>query len=164
MQLYFPQASSDLEGISHRSDKRLSEMGMSPARPLDLQSACYRSLSSKIRALLEGPNAGNSNNHPLTRNLAMTTYIPSLTLPAGVFAQPASSILVPVAAGMATGFLSQRKPVDQLEAVLIVLMSLQSKGDAGHIPQLEAASLQASTTSLWACLDWTLCPDGVRCI
>lgn len=50
----------------------------------------------------------------LTRDLAMTTYIPSLTLPAGVFAQPASSILLPVAAGMATGFLSQRKLIDKL--------------------------------------------------
>lgn len=100
----------------------------------------------------------------LTRNLAMTTYIPSLTLPAAVFAQPASSILLPVAAGMATGLISQRKLVNTHGQMLVVLTPVQSKGDAGQIPQLETASLQASTTSLWACLDWTLCFDGVRCI
>ena len=34
----------------------------------------------------------------------MTTYIPSLTLPAQIFAQPAASILLPVALGTGIGF------------------------------------------------------------
>ncbi|KAK4507860.1 hypothetical protein PRZ48_001595 [Zasmidium cellare] len=34
----------------------------------------------------------------------MTTYIPSLTLPAFVFEQPAAAILLPIAAGTAVGF------------------------------------------------------------
>ena len=38
----------------------------------------------------------------------MSTFIPSLTLPASVFAQPAASILLPVGAGLAVGFLTSR--------------------------------------------------------
>lgn len=38
----------------------------------------------------------------------MTTYIPALTLPAAVFASPASSILLPIALGTAVGFSCQR--------------------------------------------------------
>ncbi len=34
----------------------------------------------------------------------MTTFIPSLTLPAAVFANPAASILLPIALGTAVGF------------------------------------------------------------
>jgi len=34
----------------------------------------------------------------------MTSFIPSLTLPAGVFASPAASILLPIALGTAVGF------------------------------------------------------------
>ena len=40
--------------------------------------------------------------------LIMTSYIPSLTLPSQVFAQPAASILLPVALGTAVGFSMQR--------------------------------------------------------
>ncbi|MCJ1458690.1 hypothetical protein MMC28_009064 [Mycoblastus sanguinarius] len=39
----------------------------------------------------------------------MTTYIPSLTLPAQVFAQPAASILLPVALGTSIGFVIRPK-------------------------------------------------------
>ena len=39
----------------------------------------------------------------------MTTYIPSLTLPAFAFEQPLVSVLLPVAAGTAIGFSTQRK-------------------------------------------------------
>lgn len=38
----------------------------------------------------------------------MTTYIPSLTLPAAVFAHPAASILLPIGLGTAVGFGVQR--------------------------------------------------------
>lgn len=38
----------------------------------------------------------------------MTTYIPSLTLPGQVFANPASSILLPVALGAGIGFVVRR--------------------------------------------------------
>jgi len=41
----------------------------------------------------------------------MTTYIPSFTLPAVVFEQPAASILLPIAAGTAVGFSSRPKQV-----------------------------------------------------
>ena len=34
----------------------------------------------------------------------MTSYIPSLTLPAQLFAQPATSILLPVVLGTGVGF------------------------------------------------------------
>lgn len=39
----------------------------------------------------------------------MTTFIPSLTLPAAIFANPAASILFPVALGTAVGFAVRRK-------------------------------------------------------
>lgn len=39
----------------------------------------------------------------------MTTFIPSLTLPAAVFANPAASILLPVALGTAVGYSVRRK-------------------------------------------------------
>lgn len=39
----------------------------------------------------------------------MTTYIPSITLPALVFQNPAASILLPIALGTAVGFSVQRK-------------------------------------------------------
>ncbi|EMC93674.1 hypothetical protein BAUCODRAFT_150953 [Baudoinia panamericana UAMH 10762] len=39
----------------------------------------------------------------------MTTYIPSMTLPAFIFEQPAASILLPVAAGTLVGFGTQPK-------------------------------------------------------
>jgi translocator protein len=39
----------------------------------------------------------------------MTTYIPSITLPAAIFANPAASILLPIALGTAVGFSVQRK-------------------------------------------------------
>jgi benzodiazapine receptor len=38
----------------------------------------------------------------------MTTYIPSITLPAAVFSNPAASILLPIALGSAVGFSVQR--------------------------------------------------------
>jgi translocator protein len=38
----------------------------------------------------------------------MTTFIPSLTLPAAVFANPAASILLPIGLGTAVGFSVQR--------------------------------------------------------
>jgi benzodiazapine receptor len=38
----------------------------------------------------------------------MTTYIPSLTLPAALFNSPAVAILSPIAAGTAIGFSMQR--------------------------------------------------------
>jgi hypothetical protein len=40
----------------------------------------------------------------------MTTYIPSITLPAMVFQNPAASILLPIALGTAVGFSVQREP------------------------------------------------------
>ena len=39
----------------------------------------------------------------------MTSYIPSLTLPGQIFAQPAASILLPVALGTAVGFSIRRE-------------------------------------------------------
>lgn len=39
----------------------------------------------------------------------MTTYIPSLTLPSAVFDNAAISVLLPIAAGTAVGFSTQRK-------------------------------------------------------
>ena len=38
----------------------------------------------------------------------MTTYIPALTLPAQVFAQPALSILLPVGVGLGLGYFITR--------------------------------------------------------
>ncbi len=39
----------------------------------------------------------------------MTTYIPALTIPYSVFANPAASILLPVALGTAVGYSTRRK-------------------------------------------------------
>jgi len=38
----------------------------------------------------------------------MTSYIPSLTLPSAVFANPAASILLPIALGTTIGFTMSR--------------------------------------------------------
>jgi len=40
---------------------------------------------------------------------SMTTYIPSLTLPSVIFENAALSVLLPIAAGTAVGFSTQRK-------------------------------------------------------
>jgi benzodiazapine receptor len=40
----------------------------------------------------------------------MTTYIPSITIPANVLQHPAASILLPVALGTAVGYGTRRKP------------------------------------------------------
>ena len=42
----------------------------------------------------------------------MTTYIPALTIPYSVFANPAASILLPVALGTAVGYSTRRKLPD----------------------------------------------------
>lgn len=39
----------------------------------------------------------------------MTTYIPALTIPHGVFANPAASILLPIGLGTAVGYSTRRK-------------------------------------------------------
>lgn len=43
----------------------------------------------------------------------MTTYIPSLTLPAFVFEQPAAAVLLPIAAGTAVGYSTRPKDTQQ---------------------------------------------------
>lgn len=45
----------------------------------------------------------NKHNYIVFNNTNMTTYIPSLTLPAFLFEQPAAAVLLPVAAGTAIG-------------------------------------------------------------
>ena len=39
----------------------------------------------------------------------MTTFIPSITIPAAIFANPAASILLPIALGTAVGYSCRRK-------------------------------------------------------
>ena len=39
----------------------------------------------------------------------MTTYIPALTIPHAVFANPATSVLLPIALGTAVGYASRRE-------------------------------------------------------
>ena len=39
----------------------------------------------------------------------MTSYIPSITLPGQIFAQPAASILLPIVLGTSVGFAIRRK-------------------------------------------------------
>ena len=65
----------------------------------------------------------------------MTTYIPALTIPHGVFANPAASILLPIGLGTAVGYSTRRKlhamhnmlifPIDRQPA----LTTEHSKGD-----------------------------------
>ena len=43
----------------------------------------------------------------------MTTYIPSLTLPSVIFENAALSVLLPIAAGTAVGFSTQRMDNDE---------------------------------------------------
>ena len=45
----------------------------------------------------------------------MTTYIPSLTLPGQVFANPAASILLPIALGTGIGFAVRRTLLSAVE-------------------------------------------------
>ncbi len=47
----------------------------------------------------------------------MTTYIPGLTLPEQVFAQPASSILLPIMLGTGVGFTMQRMCTENSQAL-----------------------------------------------
>jgi benzodiazapine receptor len=54
----------------------------------------------------------------------MTTYIPSLTLPSVIFENAALSVLLPIAAGTAVGFSTQRKTSIHLSrAVASILTS-----------------------------------------
>jgi benzodiazapine receptor len=49
----------------------------------------------------------------------MTTYIPSLTLPSVIFENAALSVLLPIAAGTAVGFSTQRKTIIHLSEATI---------------------------------------------
>jgi benzodiazapine receptor len=51
----------------------------------------------------------------------MTTYIPSLTLPSVIFENAALSVLLPIAAGTAVGFSTQRKNDTYPEAIISIL-------------------------------------------
>lgn len=71
---------------------------MSPQRPLTDSSQAVQPSFNLPRALYEeGKKAAK-----------MTTYIPSLTLPSQVFAQPALSILLPVGVGLGLGYFVTR--------------------------------------------------------
>ena len=63
----------------------------------------------------------------------MTTYIPSLTLPEAIFANPAASILLPVGLGLGVGYSVSR-----------MLRSIQSHAAE---PQLNLAS-EADTKNI----------------
>jgi benzodiazapine receptor len=53
----------------------------------------------------------------------MTTYIPSLTLPSVIFENAALSVLLPIAAGTAVGFSTQRKTIIYLSRVTISILT-----------------------------------------
>jgi hypothetical protein len=55
------------------------------------------------------PAKATNTLHPDSRLHEMTTFIPSLTIPAAVFANPAASILLPIALGSAVGWTVSRK-------------------------------------------------------
>ena len=42
----------------------------------------------------------------------MTSYVPSITLPGQIFAQPAASILLPIVLGTSVGFAVRRKSLE----------------------------------------------------
>jgi len=53
----------------------------------------------------------------------MTTYIPSLTLPSVIFGNAALSVLLPIAAGTAVGFSTQRKDIMHSSNTLASLLT-----------------------------------------
>lgn len=92
----------------------------------------------------------------------MTTYIPSLTLPKEVFAQPAVSILLPVALGTSIGFITRRTYILLLDYT--VCSCPCSQGDPEDIHGAEAAPISTSSSSLRSSLDGALRAHGILCV
>ena len=57
------------------------------------------------------------------KNASMTTYIPSLTLPSVIFENAALSVLLPIAAGTAVGFSTQRKTITHFCGITISILT-----------------------------------------
>ncbi len=94
----------------------------------------------------------------------MTTYIPSLTLPAVVFETPALSILLPLAGGMAVGLglVSSRSLLDMQHLYTCGMCNLCFRTDNGRdIPQNQAAAVSSSPMVVRACLDHSVYSHGL---
>lgn len=92
----------------------------------------------------------------------MTTYIPSLTIPSAIFAQPAASILLPVIMSGMVGYACRRKtfpvsPVEEYRAANV----LESVRDTENVHGLEAAPSSSSALGFRAGLDGAVCTDGL---
>lgn len=70
-------------------------------------TAALAAVSHTLPILIDSPHSIHLFH--LTSFRAMTTYIPSLTLPSFVFEQPAIAILLPVVAGAAVGYSTRRE-------------------------------------------------------
>jgi hypothetical protein len=92
----------------------------------------------------------------------MTTYIPSLTLPAMVFQNPAASILLPIALGTAVGFSVQRKVPPPSPVFNHKVNHLPSKGNPKNLHGTQATTLPPTPPSLRPRLDRPLRPHGLR--
>lgn len=93
----------------------------------------------------------------------MTTYIPSLTLPGQVFANPASSILLPMALGTGIGFVVRRTLVFFLDAreLLTLCSGYYSQRNSEDLHGIEAASIPTSPSGLWTRMDHPLWAYGI---
>jgi hypothetical protein len=94
----------------------------------------------------------------------MTTYIPSLTLPAMVFQNPAASILLPIALGTAVGFSVQRKrpPSSNFPTIQLILPLSCSQRNPKNLHGTQATTLPPTPPSLRPRLDRPLRPHGLR--
>lgn len=57
----------------------------------------------------------------VTNTSSMTTYIPSITLPAFAFAQPAVAVLLPIALGTGIGYSISREAVSWTNQKLVLI-------------------------------------------
>ena len=105
----------------------------------------------------------------------MTTFIPSITLPAVVFASPYASILLPIACGTAVGFSVRRThtPIFNFQVYLSCSIStpqspsqliplLHSQRNPKDLHGTKATSLPPTAICLRPRLDCPLRPDGLR--
>jgi hypothetical protein len=111
------------------------------------QGALSHSLRSSVTSVFNLEFVPKTSFHPLDfssfilqtnlqvprqfANNNMTTYIPSITIPAAVFNSPAAAILLPVALGNAVGYLTRRKlKLKNLEHVYVYCILIPTTADA----------------------------------
>lgn len=93
----------------------------------------------------------------------MTSFIPSITLPGQVFANPISSILLPIALGASMGLVVRRMLLCSHGLIICLLFLLTySQRLSAYVSGAEATSAPTAAPSLWPCMDDAVWTYGVR--